>query len=145
MALLIEEQIVIALSKQNERTHWDIWKGVILLFKKLNLKATYRKARALRQEIVPKAESISEMKDFKKELELESDRSIIQEVENEVVVRTSRVDRVLKLSIHSWVMYSFSVYHTLSSVVSSRIQCLHNKVSLLLSSKTHNWLIQSFH
>lgn len=101
MALLIEEQIVIALSKQNERTHWDIWKGVILLFKKLNLKATYRKARALRQEIVPKAESISEMKDFKKELELESDRSIIQEVENEVVVRTSRVDRVLKLSIHS--------------------------------------------
>ena len=106
---LMEEQRVNALSKQNGKTHWDIWKDMILLFKEPKLKATRGKAKALRQEIIPETESILEAEN-PEEPEPQSDRpeiisepqsdspEIIQKVENEVVVRTTRAGRVLKLS-----------------------------------------------
>ena len=103
-ASLIEERRVNALSKQNEKTHWDIWKNMILLFKEPKLKATCEKAKALRQEIIPEMELIPEAEDPEK-LKPQSDSpEIIQEVESEIVVKTTRVGRALKLStlIHLW-------------------------------------------
>ena len=76
---------------------------MILLFKELKPKATYGKAKILRQEIISEAESSLEIENLSTRIdtiiELISDKlEIIQKMENEEVIRTNRFGKILKPS-----------------------------------------------
>ena len=101
----MEKQQTIALSKQNEKTHWDIWKNVILLFKELKPKTTHKKAKALEQKVILEAESSLEIENLSTRISIivepvSKKLETIQEIENEKVVGISRSGKILRLNTY---------------------------------------------